>query len=946
MNNIIRRKWNQNTMVTIEDLRGFLFQAEENGHTFEISGIDGTGAEVALSGTPSGVLLREDGQDVTLTCSVSEGVVRATLPAGAYAVPGRFGLTIFLTSDSQTMAIYAAVGTVGKTSSGQVAPPAAADITTLINQITAAIAAIPVNYNANFAPAYSTSGLYAVGQYVTYNGNLYRCIAPITSGESWTAAHWVQVSLGAEVSDAKSILNANTQKDFAVPVALINMKNEDVEIVSGGIKTDGTNNSSANRVRTDYFNTKPNHKYLLVIDNTEYRFLVAYGYNYPSYSYPVSRLNEIIDNQHMFITTSSDMICCRVSFGYTPNDSHTMTDADKSAILAALHLYEIADGTLTGKDSPAEAYSTGEMIGEVKDQILSALESKFSRVEIDTGEWYYGAVSTTGITISNKKTVHSGFLEIGDYDYIDIEFADTDMTYQFVVYQYDSGTYSLALPGNNPISIGGVHLENKGCKYIISLKRVDDTSISISNLPAAKEAVKVYAGKSNGICYTDNIKDVLSTGKIAKSISVPYAKLEITTSGYNASDTDIATLPFSIGEGFDSVYFDASNISDRSYAVYGYNPSTGSYSLLSGGWVTTDKEFTDKNTLYICRIRTGVTAENFYEKCNLVGISFRAYSSAAWLSKAYGYNRMYVDITSSLTFERKAISTEGISDSTVSLLAELPNDGNIECRLNAPSGKFAVWKKSGNTYTCLSTSWTYYQYRYTGDYSSKYYIAVADPSDSTITLSAYNYVEVLKYLDAGEARNKATSLTGKKIAFFGDSIVQGRMCKNGNSVNHCMSKPFANLLSELAGVETFNYGIGGAQVSGSSWKSLLTNYEKVTGFDVVFICAGTNDFGQNVALETFESAYTTVLTGLVSANTKVVVCTPTRRSTNSKNTQNLYLSDYANAEKEIAESFTGVQVIDLYSLTNTTYFKNQLTDGLHPNEIGHGIIADLINNNY
>ena len=206
MNNIIRRKWNQNTMVTIEDLRGFLFQAEENGHTFEISGIDGTGAEVALSGTPSGVLLREDGQDVTLTCSVSEGVVRATLPAGAYAVPGRFGLTIFLTSDSQTMAIYAAVGTVGKTSSGQVAPPAAADITTLINQINAAIAAIPVNYNANFAPAYSTSGLYAVGQYVTYNGNLYRCTTAITSGESWTAAHWTQVSLGGEVSGLKNTI--------------------------------------------------------------------------------------------------------------------------------------------------------------------------------------------------------------------------------------------------------------------------------------------------------------------------------------------------------------------------------------------------------------------------------------------------------------------------------------------------------------------------------------------------------------------------------------------------------------------------------------------------------------------------------------------------------------------------------------------------------------------
>ena len=113
MNNIIKRKWNKNSMVIIEDLQGMAFQAESGGHTFQISGVDGEGNAVALSGTPAGVLLRADGQDVTLTCSVSGGVVSATLPANAYVVPGRFGLTIFLTSDGQKTAIYAAVGTVG-----------------------------------------------------------------------------------------------------------------------------------------------------------------------------------------------------------------------------------------------------------------------------------------------------------------------------------------------------------------------------------------------------------------------------------------------------------------------------------------------------------------------------------------------------------------------------------------------------------------------------------------------------------------------------------------------------------------------------------------------------------------------------------------------------------------------------------------------------------------
>jgi len=207
MNNIIKRFWNQNSMVIIEDLQGMAFQAESGGHTFQISGIDGEGNAVALSGTPAGVMLRTDGQDVALTCSVSGGVVSATLPANAYSVPGRFGLTIFLTSDRQKTAIYAAVGTVSKTSSGTVAPPAGSDVVDLVNAIATAVATIPASYTdlmASVAPTYSSSGLYAVGSYAWYNGKLYRCTTPITSGETWTSGHWTLANLGSDLVDLKS----------------------------------------------------------------------------------------------------------------------------------------------------------------------------------------------------------------------------------------------------------------------------------------------------------------------------------------------------------------------------------------------------------------------------------------------------------------------------------------------------------------------------------------------------------------------------------------------------------------------------------------------------------------------------------------------------------------------------------------------------------------------
>lgn len=54
------------------------------------------------------------------------------------------------------------------------------------------------------APTYSTSKTYAVGDYVYYSGNLYRCTTAITTAEAWTSGHWTQVAIAPEVSDVKS----------------------------------------------------------------------------------------------------------------------------------------------------------------------------------------------------------------------------------------------------------------------------------------------------------------------------------------------------------------------------------------------------------------------------------------------------------------------------------------------------------------------------------------------------------------------------------------------------------------------------------------------------------------------------------------------------------------------------------------------------------------------
>ena len=213
MNNIIKRVWNQNRMVNIECLSGAAFQAEDGGHTFQISGIDDTGATVSLSGTVAGVFRRPDNADIALTGSASGGVVSVTLTDDCYAVPGRFGLTIFVTSGGQKTAVYACVGTVANTSGGAVAGETPQDVVDLINSINTAVNSIPADYTdllAAIAPDYSDQSVYAAGSYRWHDGLLYKNPNPITTAESWTAAHWKLVNIGDEIKTLRNIFGVTT----------------------------------------------------------------------------------------------------------------------------------------------------------------------------------------------------------------------------------------------------------------------------------------------------------------------------------------------------------------------------------------------------------------------------------------------------------------------------------------------------------------------------------------------------------------------------------------------------------------------------------------------------------------------------------------------------------------------------------------------------------------
>lgn len=64
------------------------------------------------------------------------------------------------------------------------------------------------------AAEYSATATYALGDYCTYDGKLYRCTTVITEAEAWTAAHWTETTMGAELVSIYTTLQNKAPSGF------------------------------------------------------------------------------------------------------------------------------------------------------------------------------------------------------------------------------------------------------------------------------------------------------------------------------------------------------------------------------------------------------------------------------------------------------------------------------------------------------------------------------------------------------------------------------------------------------------------------------------------------------------------------------------------------------------------------------------------------------------
>lgn len=251
--------------VKVQYLDGNIFSQDNQGNVINVTVLDGV-EPATLSGTISANIIRADGGTVAATGgTITDNVASITLPAAAYAIPGVVSIVIKNTNSSVVTTIAAIVANVYQSSTDTVVDPGTIipSVQTLISAIETAVASIPADYSSlwtSLAPAFNSSANYVAGQYVTYNGGLYR-FTTAHSG-SWSSSDVVATNLGGDVSDLKSALY-ETDKGLEEVSGYVPMFFE-----QGSINTNtGALADSTTKIRSNLAKVNPSTQYTVYLTN-------------------------------------------------------------------------------------------------------------------------------------------------------------------------------------------------------------------------------------------------------------------------------------------------------------------------------------------------------------------------------------------------------------------------------------------------------------------------------------------------------------------------------------------------------------------------------------------------------------------------------------------------------------------------------------------------------
>lgn len=206
---------------------------------------------------------------------------------------------------------------------------------------------------------------------------------------------------------------------------------------------------------------------------------------------------------------------------------------------------------------------------------------------------------------------------------------------------------------------------------------------------------------------------------------------------------------------------------------------------------------------------------------------------------------------------------------------------------------------------------------------------------------------------------------GKRVACLGDSITFG-MRSGQASTTTKEDNPWVNQLKNYCGfTDIKNYGLSGNRVSGGATPMCERFSGMLDNADIVIVMGGTNDLAGNVPLGEFDPTGATVdKTNFYGAlnvlykglkekyqNKPIVVMTPLNAVNQNipngvSTTLKLTMEDYRVAIRNVAKLY-GFYTIELQDSVGFNALVDEdkpkfITDGVHPNQEGHDIMAKVI----
>lgn len=179
-------------------------------------------------GNVAGAVILPTGQTISLTGSLSGKTASVTLTAACFAATGEIGVGIQIVNGTTKTTVLKVIYNVELFETNSPIDPSGAvalQVGDLVEDIADAIATIPAEYTdlmAAIAPIYSAETAYSVGQYVWYDGNLYRFTVDHPAG-TWNAGHVASAVVSEELYQTVKIVKQGYFTDTEKSIARANI---------------------------------------------------------------------------------------------------------------------------------------------------------------------------------------------------------------------------------------------------------------------------------------------------------------------------------------------------------------------------------------------------------------------------------------------------------------------------------------------------------------------------------------------------------------------------------------------------------------------------------------------------------------------------------------------------------------------------------------------------